>query len=205
MPRPRLPAGWVGSRPRCRRQPTITVRRRTYPVNGLIGLTPRWRPNGSHRTWTGSVGPRHGAQTRGAQEGTAWNGHFGCMCYHPLFVFTDIHGMTAIVEPILSPRADICNPGPSPWGSRDIENGDAGAGCGRSSAISRRISANRPPWHRALGQPGQLDWNVTYRPCVTIPATILIGVSFRPVGDHRLTASGRPGVRMKLPGLQASA
>lgn len=25
--------------------------------------------------------------TRGAQEGTAWNGHFGCMCYHPLFVF----------------------------------------------------------------------------------------------------------------------
>ena len=25
--------------------------------------------------------------THGAQEGTAWNGHFGCMCYHPLFVF----------------------------------------------------------------------------------------------------------------------
>lgn len=25
--------------------------------------------------------------TQGAQEGTAWNGHFGCMCYHPLFVF----------------------------------------------------------------------------------------------------------------------
>jgi len=29
-----------------------------------------------------SVSPTHGAQ-----EGTAWNGHFGCMCYHPLFVF----------------------------------------------------------------------------------------------------------------------
>ncbi len=26
----------------------------------------------------GSVGPRHGAQ-----EGTAWNVHFGCMCHHP--------------------------------------------------------------------------------------------------------------------------
>ena len=25
--------------------------------------------------------------THGAQEGTTWNGHFGCMCYHPLFVF----------------------------------------------------------------------------------------------------------------------
>ena len=29
-----------------------------------------------------SVSPIHGAQ-----EGTAWNGHFGCMCCHPLFVF----------------------------------------------------------------------------------------------------------------------
>ena len=25
--------------------------------------------------------------TRGGQEGTAYNGHFGCSCYHPLFVF----------------------------------------------------------------------------------------------------------------------
>src|SRR4051812_25315088 len=26
--------------------------------------------------------------TFGQQEGSAWNGHFGCTCYHPLFVFT---------------------------------------------------------------------------------------------------------------------
>ncbi len=55
MPRLRLPAGWVGSRPRSRRKPTIAVCRRTYSVNGsiggLIGLTPRQRPNGPHRTW----------------------------------------------------------------------------------------------------------------------------------------------------------
>ena len=25
--------------------------------------------------------------TRGEQEGTAYNGHFGCTCYHPLFLF----------------------------------------------------------------------------------------------------------------------
>jgi Transposase DDE domain group 1 len=25
--------------------------------------------------------------THGDQEGSAWNGHFGCTCYHPLFVF----------------------------------------------------------------------------------------------------------------------
>ncbi|PWK55127.1 DDE family transposase [Silicimonas algicola] len=29
-----------------------------------------------------SVSPTHGDQ-----EGTAWNGHFDCTCYHPLFVF----------------------------------------------------------------------------------------------------------------------
>ena len=29
-----------------------------------------------------SVSPTHGAQ-----EGTAWNGYFGCNCYHPLFIF----------------------------------------------------------------------------------------------------------------------
>ena len=27
------------------------------------------------------------SETHGAQEGSAYNGHFGCMCYHPLFVF----------------------------------------------------------------------------------------------------------------------
>ena len=25
--------------------------------------------------------------THGQQEGSVWNGHFGCSCYHPLFVF----------------------------------------------------------------------------------------------------------------------
>jgi Transposase DDE domain group 1 len=27
------------------------------------------------------------SETHGAQEGTAYNGHFGCTCYHPLFLF----------------------------------------------------------------------------------------------------------------------
>ena len=27
------------------------------------------------------------SETHGAQEGTAYNGHFGCTCYHPLFCF----------------------------------------------------------------------------------------------------------------------
>src|SRR5688572_20191792 len=28
--------------------------------------------------------------THGAQEGSAYNGHFGCTCYHPLFVFNQL-------------------------------------------------------------------------------------------------------------------
>ena len=27
------------------------------------------------------------SETYGQQEGTAYNGHFGCDCYHPLFIF----------------------------------------------------------------------------------------------------------------------
>jgi Transposase DDE domain group 1 len=27
------------------------------------------------------------SETHGTQEGSAYNGHFACMCYHPLFVF----------------------------------------------------------------------------------------------------------------------
>ena len=27
------------------------------------------------------------SETHGEQEGTAYNGHFACMCYHPLFLF----------------------------------------------------------------------------------------------------------------------
>ena len=30
-----------------------------------------------------SVSPVHGEQ-----EGAAYDGHFGCVCYHPIFVFT---------------------------------------------------------------------------------------------------------------------
>jgi hypothetical protein len=35
-----------------------------------------------------SVSPTHGEQ-----EGTAYNGHFGCTCYHPLFVFNQFGGL----------------------------------------------------------------------------------------------------------------
>ena len=39
-------------------------------------------PNGIILDMDSSESPTHGQQ-----EGSAWNGHFRCTCYHPLFVF----------------------------------------------------------------------------------------------------------------------
>jgi hypothetical protein len=59
-------------------------------VEALIGMSGVWidRVHG-HRPpkmiildLDSSVSPTHGEQ-----EGTAYNGHFGCTCYHPLFLF----------------------------------------------------------------------------------------------------------------------
>jgi hypothetical protein len=38
--------------------------------------------NGSSIHADSSVSPTHGEQ-----EQSVWNGHFGCTCYHPIFVF----------------------------------------------------------------------------------------------------------------------
>ena len=59
-------------------------------VTALADLSGRWidavharRPtNVVVLDMDSSVSPTHGEQ-----EGTAYNGHFGCTCYHPLFVF----------------------------------------------------------------------------------------------------------------------
>ena len=49
-----------------------------------------------------SVSPTHGAQ-----QGTAWNGHFGCMCSHPLFVFNQFgHLERCALRPGNVPSAD---------------------------------------------------------------------------------------------------
>jgi hypothetical protein len=64
-----------------------------------------------------SVSPTHGEQ-----EGTAWNGHFDCSCYHPLFVFNqfghlercklrpgNVHsaeGWEEVLKPVMARYAD---------------------------------------------------------------------------------------------------
>jgi hypothetical protein len=37
------------------------------------------------------------SETYGHQEGTAYNGHFGCTCYHPLFLFNQFGGLEGVL------------------------------------------------------------------------------------------------------------
>jgi Transposase DDE domain group 1 len=75
------PARWAASRPHgWAAKPTSPL----WPISPVLGST--GCPSVSRRplscsTWS-SV-----SETHGAQEGTAYNGHFACMCYHLLFVF----------------------------------------------------------------------------------------------------------------------
>jgi hypothetical protein len=39
------------------------------------------------------------SETYGEQEGTAYNGHFGCTCYHPLFCFNQFGDVEQAVLP----------------------------------------------------------------------------------------------------------
>ena len=52
------------------------------PANGSTRCTNGDRKRPSCSTWISSKSP-----TYGEQEGSAYNGHFGCTHYHPLFVF----------------------------------------------------------------------------------------------------------------------
>ena len=49
-------------------------------IDQVHGRTP---PEGIVLDMDSSESPTHGDQ-----QGSAWNGHFGCTCYHPLFVST---------------------------------------------------------------------------------------------------------------------
>ena len=62
----------------------------TYNRSALTDLSGRWIDRVHHRKppkWITLDMDSWVSPTHGAQEGTAWNGHFGCRCYHPLFVF----------------------------------------------------------------------------------------------------------------------
>src|SRR5262249_17032113 len=101
--------------------------------------------------------------TYGAQEGTAYNGHFACTCYHPLFVFNQdgdlercalragnvhsAHGWHDIPDPVgAAASCAVCGP--------------RRAGAGRPAAPGGAFGLSPPrfvktPWGR--GFPGPLS------------------------------------------------
>jgi hypothetical protein len=46
--------------------------------------------------------------TYGAQEGTAYNGHFACTCYHPLFPFNQGCSITGLSNLLPSLTLEVC-------------------------------------------------------------------------------------------------
>ena len=123
---------------------SITISVRTYsapsavrPMAPHVGLAGVYRdPSGAQRArasprpWIDTVHQRRPPKiiildmdssespTYGEQEGSAYNGHFGCTCYHPLFVFNqfgdvercvlrpgNVHsadGWRAVLEPVIA-------------------------------------------------------------------------------------------------------
>jgi len=77
------------------------------------------------------------SETYGAQEGSAYNGHFGCTCYHPLFCFNQFGDLERVtLRPGNVHSADdwqsVLNPVVARYRDRDIRRffrGDAAFAC----------------------------------------------------------------------------
>src|SRR5438034_4051798 len=135
-------------------------------LTALADLSGRWidRVQGQRARTTlvldidSSVSP-----TYGAQEGTAYNGHFACTCYHPLFVFNqdgdlercalrpgNVHGAHGLAR-----RA---GPGSRPV-SRPTAPPPAARRCGLRAARGLRVpgSGGLPVRHSPAGEPGAAE------------------------------------------------
>src|SRR5918911_1467734 len=87
--------------------------------------------------------------TYGEQEGTAYNGHFGCTCYHPLFVFNQFGDLErCALRPMRSCRrgSRICSS--VRWAARRMRSGVTTP----ASAIRPRVGAAPVgSWPRSSG------------------------------------------------------
>jgi hypothetical protein len=106
------------------------------------------------------------SETHGHQEGSAFNGYFGCMCYHPLFVFNqdgDVEARQCAQRRRLAVRVGTRDRSlPRPAGE-EILPGRRGLCHSRTlrTAGSRRLRLHDPPQrqcridetHRALDDP----------------------------------------------------
>ncbi len=78
---------------------TETLASETNPKR-LMDLSGRWFEHAhSHRSLTRLVLDMDSSvsETYGRQQGSAFNGHFGCTCYHPLFVFNQFGDLERVM------------------------------------------------------------------------------------------------------------
>src|SRR5215831_15500377 len=76
---------------------TLTTRAN---LNRLMDLSGRWIDRAhQNRTLTRIVLDMDSSvsETYGRQQGSAFNGHFGCTCYHPLFVFNQFGDLERVM------------------------------------------------------------------------------------------------------------
>jgi hypothetical protein len=122
----RVIVGWRGPERQAASTNTISrfeteVLTREENLEGLARLNAQWvqkaMADTTHRRITldmdSSESPVHGEQ-----EGAAYNGHFGCVCYHPIFVFNQVgdfegamlrpgnvhsaHGWKEVLQPVVA-------------------------------------------------------------------------------------------------------
>jgi Transposase DDE domain group 1 len=132
----------------------------------------RKAPEGIILEMDSSEGPTHGEQ-----EGSAWNGHFGCTSYHPLFLFQQFGDLQrCLPRPGHVHSADdwrACWSGCSPATESAVSTYTSGPtqrslsrSCTRpwkprtssTPSVCRRTGADgpdRPPAHPAGGLPGR--------------------------------------------------
>jgi hypothetical protein len=127
-------------------------------LSALADLSGRWidsvhgrrPPKGIVLDMGSSVSPTHGEQ-----ENSAWNGHYACTCYHPLFVFNQFGDLErCALRPGNVHSADgwddVLKPGGGADQIRDPATGQPG------SAEQDRLSAHAPD-------------RTTSAPCAPVP------------------------------------
>ena len=110
-----------------------------------------------------SVSPTHGEQ-----EGTAYNGHFGCTCYHPLFLFNQFgdlercslrpgNAVQNVLEPVVMPEGAVFSgdafASPNISKPRDYSTSSASKRT-RFSSGTLPTAVGRPPAMFAVSTPG---------------------------------------------------
>jgi hypothetical protein len=95
------------------------------------------------------------SETHGEQEGSAYNGHFRCTCYHPLFCFNQFGDLEqAMLRNGHVHSADdwhsVLGPAVARYRDKDIQRFFR-ASC--TSSEARRVVLSRPRCLDTIGQP----------------------------------------------------